>query len=60
MTIIHSQKRNETIPLIHFDATGKIISNPTEDNKRVYLYSAVISVPGINIIVPIFEMITSK
>lgn len=58
--ILQAQKRDKILPLIYFDATGKVVNNPTNDKKRVYLYSAVVPIPGTERIVPVFEMISSN
>lgn len=50
----------EEKPVIYFDATGGVVRKPHPSSKRVFLYSAVISVKGNDRIVPVFEMISSS
>ena len=52
--------RNLTDVTLHLDATGSIIKNPWNQNKRVYYYAGVIQVPSTKRICPIFEMVTSS
>lgn len=57
--ILESQRIDDVLPVVYFDATGSVARKPFESEKRVLLYSAVVSVSQLKSISPIFEMVTS-
>lgn len=58
LNVLKHNKLNNRLPLIYFDATGNIVKKPKNVKKKIYLYSAVMSLPTGRIF-PLFEMISA-
>lgn len=60
LSVLKSETSKDSSSYIHFDATGGIIRRPKilKSNKRIYFYTAVISLKKAKRIFPIFSMIS--